>query len=482
MGRTLWSAVATGANAAFVFALIPIVTKLGGLRTYGLWEAFAVLVALVAPVAWMGLRSGFTRYSAGIEDRRTLSANFHAVLLVVVPAALALGALEGLASPLLAREFFSADPLAYPLLRIAAGLVAVESIRMIVMEFYRATLRIRALGVLEACQRSAELTVITVVLWRGGTVVGCATGVLAVRIVAVAVAYTGAVRAVGWERPDFSRLLPYMTFGLPLLTNEFLGRVLKVADRFVIGRYWTMDDVGLYAVPANLAMVFTLYTSTLQVWMYPHLSGLWNQGKKQEAVDTLSRALRFYTLLALPTLAGLTALGPLAISMVADPQTAVQTVAILPLVGAGLMLYGVAALTLYALTLVERTAMISVLLCGTVAVNLTLNVALVPRLGITGAGVAHVTGFALLALVMGLLVKRFLRLEVFTPWQLPRALLCCVAMAAAVWAVGTVTSGLPCLIVSVVVGAGVYGGGLLWTRCVTIAEVRALLGRRAIED
>jgi len=478
-GKTLWSAVATGSNAAFVFSLIPIITKLGSLHDYGLWEAFAVLVALLAPVAWLGLRSGFTRYCAGLDDPRTLSANFHAVLAVVVPAALVLGGLEWLASPFVARQFFGADPLAFPLLRVAAALIAAEAIRLIVLEFFRATMRIRFLGLLEAAQRITEVALITGVLWRGGTVLGCATSVLAVRLAVVVLAYIAIVLQAGWARPDFSRLLPYMSFGLPLLVNEFFVRALKVGDRFVIGHFLSMDDVGVYSVGVNLAMVFTLYTATLQIWLYPHLSGLWNQGHKAAAVQALERALRFFFMLCLPTLAGLAALGPQAVSVVADPATAVRTAAIVPLVGLGLMLYGVSALTLYALTLVERTVVISALLAATIAVNLTLNILLVPTLGILGAGIAHATGFALLAVAMTLAARRVLPFSPFPgTWFFPRVLTCCTAMVGVVALLGWLApGGMASLAAAIALGAAVYGGLLLATRCVSLAEIRALFAR-----
>ena len=479
VSKTLWSAVATGSNAAFVFALIPIITKLGGLHAYGLWEVFAVLVGLLAPVAWLGLRSGFTRYCAGMDDRRALSANFHAVLLVVVPAALVLGGLEWLASPLLAHKFFDADPLAFPLLRVAGGLIAAEAIRLIVLEFFRATIRIRTLGLMEAAQRITEVALISGVLWHGGSVVGCATAVLAVRLCVVVIGYVAVVFQIGWVRPDFTRVLPYMTFGVPLLINEFFGRALKVGDRFVISHFMSMDDVGVYAVGVNLAMVFTLYTATLQIWLYPHLSGLWNQGRKAEAVQALEQALRFFLMLCLPTLAGLAALGPQAVAVISDPATAIRTAPIVPLVGLGLMLYGISALTLYALTLVERTVVISVLLAGTVAVNLTLNILLVPALGILGAGIAHATAFAVLAVAMTLAARRVLPVNPFPgQWFLPRILVCCTAMASVLVVVGWVApGGLASLGVATGLGAGVYGVLLLATRCVSITEIRSLVSR-----
>jgi O-antigen/teichoic acid export membrane protein len=478
-GNTLWSAVATGANAAFVFALIPVITKLGGMNAYGLWEGFAVLVALLAPVAWLGLRSGFTRYSAGQEDPRTLSAAFHAVLLVVVPAALLLGGLEALAAPLLSRTFFSGDPTSLPLLRVAAGLIAAESVRLVTLEFYRATLRIRAYALLELAQRSAELALVVTILLRGGTIVGCAMAMLAVRLVALVVAYLGAVRSVGLARPDFSRIAPYMAYGLPLLANEFLGRTLKVADRFVIGHFGPVDQLGDYAVPVNLAMALTLYTATLQVWLYPHLSRLWNLGHRQQAVAALDRALRLLLLAALPTVAGLSAIGPQVVTLIANPETAVRTVAVLPLVSTGLMFYGIAALTLYVLTLVERTVLISAMLGGTVVVNLTLNLLLVPRLGILGAGVAHCSAFALLATVMVLVARRHLPVSPLPGgWFLPRVAAACVVMAAWVWAVGQIApGGMAGLVVAIVGGAAVYAAVVFASGAVTMAELGALRRR-----
>ncbi len=473
--QTLWSAAATGANAVYFFALIPIITKLGGLDSYGLWEGTTVLVALMAPVAWMGLRSGFTRYNAGAVERRELSANFHAVLLAVVAAAILLGGLELALSPVLASRVFAGQPQAGGTLRLAAILLAVEAVHLVVLEYYRATMRIRAYAAILVSQRGLELAAVTGLLMGGYSITACVAATLVVRGAALLAGYAGVVATAGIVRPDFTRLWPYMVFGFPLLLNEFLGRVLKAADRLLIGYYWDADAVGAYAVPFNMGMVFLLYTSTLQVWLYPHLSSLWNRGKQEQAVAMLAQVLRFFVLLGLPTVVGMASVGPALVTLVSSPEVALKTALVVPILQTGLFLYGMASLTLYALTLAERTAAITwVLLCA-VGVNLGLNVLLIPLLGIVGGALASLTGFLFLAVLMTVVARRAIPVRVVPDgWQIPRVLLACLAMAIVVALIGP--DGPIRLAAAVTAGAAVYGGTLLATRCVTLAEIRALRG------
>ena len=480
-GNTLWSAAATGANAVYFFALIPLITKLGGLDGYGLWEGTTVLVALMAPLAWMGLRSGFTRYNAGVTERHELSANFHAVLLAVVGAAILLGGLELAVSPLLASRVFAGEPQAGGTLRLAAILLAVEAVHLVVLEYYRATMRIRAYAAIVVTQRSAELGLLTALLVSGHGITACVGATAVVRAAALLAAYGGVVATAGIARPDLTRLWPYMVFGFPLLLNEFLGRVLKAADRLLIGYYWDTDAVGAYAVPFNMGMVFLLYTSTLQVWLYPHLSSLWNRGNKEQAVALLEQVLRFFVLLGLPTVIGMASVGPALVSVVSSPDVALQTALVVPLLQTGLFFYGIASLTLYALVLAERTAAITWVLLGAVVVNLGLNVLLIPRMGIEGGALASLCGFLFLSVLMTVVARRAIPVRVIPGgWQMPRVLLACLAMAVVVALIGP--HGPLRLAVAVVAGAVAYGVTLLATRCVTLAEIRGLRGGSAGED
>ena len=474
--QTAWSAVATGANAAFFFFLIPLITKLGGVGAYGLWEGTWLLVNLAAPLAWLGLRSGFTRYSAGLDDRATVSANFHAVMVVIVPAALLLGTCQLLAAPWIAAQIVGDAALGPAMLRIGALLVVGEALLLAVLEGYRATLRLRSYALLVLLQRGLEIGLVALLLYRDRPITECGLAVVATRTLVLALAYAGIARALGLVRPDFSRLAPYAIYGLPLLFNEVLGRMLKGADRLIVGHYLGVEAMGAYGVVVQLCLVFVLYTATLQVWLYPHLSGLWNQGERERAVRVLERALRFFWLLALPTAAGLSAIGPSLVAAMSEPAVAVRAVVVLPVVACSFAVYGVASLTLYALALVERTAVITGVLVAAAALNLVLNLLLVPRLDILGAALANAVGFGTMALLMWLAARRHLPVQLLPGgWVLPRILVACVAMAAVVAAMGP--GGLLWLGATIAVAAGTYAAVLLAVRGVTPAEIRALIGR-----
>jgi O-antigen/teichoic acid export membrane protein len=158
-------------------------------------------------------------------------------------------------------------------------------------------------------------------------------------------------------------------------------------DTILLGYFASTSEVGLYRIPLQLAS-FSLFTAlALQTILYPKFAA-WNcEGRRDLISAYLASALSYSLLLALPVCIGGSLLGGrLLYFLYGSPYQAAWPVLILLLAAqvAYVFVY-LWSMTLGALGMPQSGAMAALIAS---AVNIPLNLILIPVFGITGAAVA----------------------------------------------------------------------------------------------
>jgi O-antigen/teichoic acid export membrane protein len=202
-------------------------------------------------------------------------------------------------------------------------------------------------------------------------------------------------------------------FGIPMVVYEVTFVVLQLGDRFVIQGVLGNEAVGLYSAAYNLCeytgMVFV--TGFVQA-VQPMYVRLWEQRGVQATQEFVRQALHFYLLVSAAIVAGLAATAHELIALLASEKYADGAV-VVPLVATGVMLSGMLPLTGAALYL-NKTKSIMTLVAIVAALNLVLNVALVPPLGLMGSAWATLISSCVLLVLAGRVAARVL--PIAFPW------------------------------------------------------------------
>jgi O-antigen/teichoic acid export membrane protein len=380
-----------GVSAAQVIlaaVITPILTRLVGVSQFG-QLALAIVVAQLLGVTFsFGLPFAAQKVFAGEDgDRRSrgvlaISALLAvATSLVVVLAAPAWGPVVGLDRVLDAR--------------LAAVWAACFGLALTSLAMLRSKDKLRMAIFVGALQSlGAQAAGVLLLYWWAPTVTSYLCGLIIGQ---------GAAALVGLLvlRPDWSALAAIrryggvFLFGLPMVPQQLSGWILGVGDRVVVRHVLGSAAVGRYSVAYNVGSLgFILLVFVNQAWM-PRIYAVADRVARSRL---LASSRDMMNLLLIPVVCGLAAGAPVVLE-VWVPQSfhPASLTPIVAIVAICTFPFGQFLANLRALMSEGRTRQAAVATLVAAAVNIGLNLVMVPVIGITGSAIATVLSYALCA-------------------------------------------------------------------------------------
>jgi O-antigen/teichoic acid export membrane protein len=368
--------------------MTPILSRLVGVSEFGQLALAITAAQILGPVFTLGLPAAAQKTFAGEDgDHRSrgvvaISAALAAAAsLVVVLAAPAWGSAVGLDQVLDAR---------LAALWAACFALTLTSLAMLrSREKLRTTILVAALQSLGGQAAGALLLYSwapNVTSYFCGLIIG-----------------QGAAAIVGLLvlRPDWSALAAIrryrgtFRFGLPMVPLQLSGFILNAGDRVVVRHILGSAAVGRYSVAYNVASLgFLLLFFVDQAWM-PRIYAVADRVARSRL---LAGSRDMMNVLLIPVVCGLAAAGPVVLE-VWVPQSfhPAELTPIVAIVAISAFPYGQYMANVRALMSEGRTDRAAMAALVAAAVNIGLNVLVVPFLGITGSAIATVVSYALSA-------------------------------------------------------------------------------------
>ena len=378
--------------------LLPLYTRYLTPQEYGAAEVLMASVITASIVVRLGMIEAILRfYYLPDVDRRQVVGGGFAVLVWAATVAGAIGLL--LAGPISTALLGHEDA---GLLRIAVAGLWASTLWEYVLALLRLEERARAYLAITVANVlvTIPLTVWLVVFERKG-----AMGLL----IATYVTVFPFIGLRLWEergrltlRPDRDLLRRMTRFGLPTMPAELSVYSLNFIDRLVLARSTGLAAAGLYGLAVRFAQGMTVIARGFQL-AWPPLA--YSIEDDDEARRVYALVFTWFAAFCAFAVVAFWLFGPWIVRLLAAPRFFGAHRAL------GLLATGVA---LYALYLVQviilgRTGRTGLSLPATGAgmlLNLGLNLALVPPLGIVGAGIALVASYLAILLITYVLTQR----------------------------------------------------------------------------
>jgi O-antigen/teichoic acid export membrane protein len=190
-----------------------------------------------------------------------------------------------------------------------------------------------------------------------------------------------------------------LIFSLPLVPHAASQWVLQISDRLILSHYVDSDRLGLYYVGYSIGSVATFLVFAMTKAMSPIITA------ELKAERSPSRVPRLGTYWYAAILVGclLVAIYGADVVKIFAPNQFLGAAAIVPIIALGTGAYGIYTIVSTAIWFSMRTGWIAVLTAVAAAVNVGLNLLLIPRYGIRAAAWDTAAGFATLALLQGVL-------------------------------------------------------------------------------
>lgn len=237
------------------------------------------------------------------------------------------------------------------------------------------------------------LGIVFVVYFAGG-----ALGVLWANFIVAAIfavifaviTYRNAILTFDWEQ-----IRAALRFSLPLLPGSLAYYLVSLSDRLFIERFLPMADLGIYTTAANLALMLNIISYGAYKAFEPQFFKVYGTPAFGELFSRVRNGFLFVMLL------GVMAVGLFAreFFMVFTSPQYHGAYFYVPMILGGVLFYAVNMLYSTAVTAAGRTKISSAIMIAGGAVSVTLNIYLLPVLGIVAATITSGISFGLMAVL-----------------------------------------------------------------------------------
>jgi O-antigen/teichoic acid export membrane protein len=381
--------------------LLPIYTRYLSPADYGLIETLIALSAILTVLLAAGVKSAFFRFYFDEPEeagkRRVIRTSFWFTM-VMGTVGLAVGLV--LAGPISELLFGTGDHA--DLVRAAfVGLWAHVNYEQMT-SLFRVEQRSTAylIATLINLGLTVGATVLLVVVLEKGPI-----GVIVGNFIGTLIVYTGLLAyrreqlGLEWDRP----LLREMNrFGMPLVPSALFLWALNFSDRFFLVKLAGPREVGLYSIGVRVASAIILLLAAFRT-AWPAFA--YSIEDDEEAARTYSFVLTYLVALTSWMALALGVLAPWLVRLLTTEEfySAERVVAPLAFAAAA---FGAYIVVVIGIGRARRTRSNWVITGAAAALNVILNVALIPEFGMMGAAVATVGAYATLFLGMAWKAQR----------------------------------------------------------------------------
>lgn len=359
-----------------------------GAKGTGELAVINVAVTTIVQLGSFGLPSSNTYFIA--QDQ----ARFRAAAINSVIVALGIGSI--LAAGLSAVAYLRPDwfgAVSPELIRIAAISIPFQLIVLIGLNILLAVGRVKQFNLLDLIGQSFVLInafVVVIVLNRGlETLVTLNTAagiVVSVVVVLLLVISARSLTHSRW-RPDMTLLRRMITFGLKFHISILAGALMLRADLLVVNHFRGPEEAGVYSVASQFALLLMLLPGVIATLLFPRVTT--EQDARGETTCMVTRYTTLIMFLCCLAAVPFSLLLPFIYGLAFSDATWLLLI-LLP----GVYLMGLESVLVQHFNALGLPRAIPIYWVITLALNLILVFALVPRLGAQGAAIASTISYA----------------------------------------------------------------------------------------
>jgi O-antigen/teichoic acid export membrane protein len=394
-------AAAVMAERLLGLLLLPLLTRHLPAADYGVWAQTLVVSGVLMPLVVMCLPAAIVRsFSAGLsaEVRRAWMLRTVALAGFLF---LVIGLAASLAGSELARAIYGSAERS-DFVPVLVTLLAADALLDLLIAFLRSGFRMRWIALLMLARGGLRFGFMLAALAIFGWTFQRAFLALAVlQLVVVAAAFVRELlRSDAPASNGSAAVLPswraLLTFAAPLVLVSVLTSINSFGDRFVLTHLLGLDRLAVYAAVSSLVSLTGVAYTVLGFTLFPVLSRLWVAGDLAGAQRLTGDTVRVFLFVALPYVLWLA--GSIGSLLPLLTTQAYRVGSELPvLLGLAAVAFGLYQIMLYLLLLSGRGLHAAWMMLAAAALNLTLNLVLVPSLGLLGAAIAAAGSNAMLA-------------------------------------------------------------------------------------
>lgn len=387
------------------FISFPIFTRIFSIEEYGVLNLISGTLALVTGIAKLGIQHSIVRFYGEIKSGRSAvnllnyrSTTFFGMIMMSTIVTM----IWVIVSQMIPSSWWS-DRNITGLLLFTSVLVIVRVVDSCLSNFLRAEERSGLLSVYRIASRYLGLAMVLFTLFYVACDLRSFYGAtIVIETSSVVFLFMFLRHGFSFTPFEFSSTLfkRMLVFGIPMIGFELAGIILNIGDRYVIQALLGSAPLGIYSVGYNFCeYVQIIVFSSIGQAIMPMYVRSWEENGEEPTRHFLHQSLHFYSMVALPVVAGLSAVGGDLLVFLASKKY-MESATIIPLIIGGMAIDGIVIIVGAGLFIRKQTFMIAGLVGSCALFNIVLNVVLVPQWGIIGSAFATLISYLALALTM----------------------------------------------------------------------------------
>jgi O-antigen/teichoic acid export membrane protein len=376
------------------FLLLPIITKTLGPYDYGLWSQIIITVHLISPIALLGMSMSAVRFLSAETEPDTIREGFYSILCFVTFTGLCASLLVYFFSDTIASTVFQDISASY-YIRIASWLILLNVISQITLFYFRIFHQIKTFALMLIIQTLGRLFLVYALILIGLGLYGVIIGTVAVWGFVFLLCIARIVQQIGFIIPKFSHLREYLNYGAPLTPNNLIRWVTDSSDRYLVGYFLNLQAVGIYSASYTIGYLIQFFVAPLQFVLLPELSRFYDQNNMNMVKQYLSRSLKYFLLITIPSVFGLSVLATPILTILTTEEFISGSV-VIPLIALSGLFAGVFQIVINIALIIKKTKFPLLIQLSAASVNVILNIFLIPMIGILGAAIATLASYLLM--------------------------------------------------------------------------------------
>jgi O-antigen/teichoic acid export membrane protein len=349
------------------------------------------IVRLLSVGSLMGLEQGLRRYVARFHaqrDDRRLRGTIRTALVIALPLSLIFAAGLYLGAEVVAHRLLHKPGMAAPLRWYAFALppLAISSLFVAAAQGLQ-VMRLKVY-VRDLMEPVVRIIVAGFLFFLGLPLFGAITSQAVALVLATVVGYwlLGQI----FPRPIFgegaSPGAELFWFSLPLSLSAFLGQLLGWMSSLMLGALAPIETVGSYNLAHRVVLIGTVFLSASSNIFGPMIASLFAQERRGEVEQVFKTATKWIIAASLPAYVLMILFPEVILSFFGRPHAGAATC--LVILAVGHILHAGTGSVGQVSTMAGRSYLVLINNLATLAVNVPLNLILIPRYGVIGAALA----------------------------------------------------------------------------------------------
>jgi len=423
-----------------------------------------VTIGLIPAIALIGLPYSMVRFLASMKDKKEIRDTLYTISLIIFFAGLVASIAIFLLSGYIASAIFNNDAFA---VRVLSLIVFVECLNNITVNYFRALQQIKRFAAFTFLRVILNIVLVAYFVMAGYGIHGALFGLLITVTAAFLSTAIAIILDIGVTVPRFRNIRDYVAFGMPTVPGNLSSWVVSSIDRYVIGLMLSTAAVGYYSPGYTLGNMIGIFMNPVSFLLPAVLSKCYDEQDMGEVKTIMNYSMKYFLGVAVPSAFGLSLLSRPILTVLSTPEIASQGYLITPFTSLSAIFFGAYAVTAQVIVLEKKTKITGAIWIVAAILSLSLNLILVPHVGIIGAAVTNLLVFAFTFVVTTYYANKYLKFNFDLIFLIKSVLASVVMSAFVIW---FHPEGTRALIICVGISALIYFIALFLLRGVSKSE------------